>query len=211
LGYAIDRGQPAYQAIFGSLSANSLTTSDCYLMQKETIARIIEVTKTMELFWRQAHGWAPVEVAQLLASARLDRQVSFAHTLSDYVKPFIGEQAEARQILGYATLRSLCEGVLKIFFVVYLRDYRRDTDPIIRNKKKLIPPDSLSFDRLIAFYSKKADSAYETFLRRIQTRGNGIHHFINRDMGVQDDLIKDIEKFLKFLQAVNNKLPYPDE
>lgn len=177
-------------------------------MQQRAARRIIATTKAMERFWRQAHGWAPADTADLLASARLDRQVSFTHTLSDYLEPFPPEQAEARLILGYATLRSLCEGILKLFFAVWLRDYRRDTDSVIRGRKgRLIPPEDLSFDRLIVFYAKRVDYQYESFLRRIQQRGNGIHSFTNRDIGCQDELIADIGQFLEFLLAVNSRLP----
>lgn len=180
-------------------------------MQEATINTIIATSKGLEKFWRQAHGWAPADAAGLLASARLDRQVSFSHTLFDYLEPFHPEQAEARQILGYATLRSLCEGVLKLFFAVWLEDYRRDADSVKDSKGNRISPENVSFDRLIALYSKKGDSQYETFLRRIQQRGNSIHYFTDRLIGTQDELIADIDQFLEFLLAVDSRLPYPDD
>src|ERR1039457_2828378 len=74
-------------------------------------ARIVQVTVGLERFWRSVHGWAPKESAAMLAAARLDRQVSFARTLERYREPFPAEEAEALLILGYVTLRSLCEGV----------------------------------------------------------------------------------------------------
>jgi hypothetical protein len=73
------------------------------------IKRIIATTEAMERFWRRAHGWAPAEAADMLAAARLDRQVSFTHTPSDCHKPFAPQESEARLILGYVTLRALCE------------------------------------------------------------------------------------------------------
>ena len=179
-------------------------------MHQKAIKKIIATTEGMEHFWRRSHGWAPTEAAALLASARLDRQTSFTHTLHDYLETFSPEQAEARQILGYATLRSLCEGVLKIFFAVWLKDYLRDPDAQRDPHGKVVPPELVPFDRLIAFYSKKIDSDYEPFLRRIQARGNAIHHFNDRDIGTQDELIADIVSFRDFLLAVNDGLPYPD-
>ena len=163
----------------------------------------------MERFWRRSHGWAPAEAAALLASARLDRQTSFSHTLSDYVTPFSLDEAEARQILGYATLRSLCEGVLKLFFAVWLKDYL--CDPVRDHKGDAIPPEHVSFDRLIAFYTKKIDADHEAFLRRVQKRGNAIHHFNDRDIGTQEELIADIVHFRDFLLDANGGLPYPDD
>lgn len=179
--------------------------------KERAISKIIATTEAMELFWRQAHGWAPVDAADLLASARLDRQVSFTHTLSDYLASFSSKEAEARQILGYATLRSLCEGALKLFFAVWFQDYRRDAI-VMRNKKgKILPFSDISFDRLIVMYSKKVDVSHEDFLRRVQQRGNGIHHFTDRDIGTQKELISDIETFLGFLLDMNSRLPYPDD
>src|SRR5438045_2331961 len=112
-------------------------------MPRKEIAKIVAVTQAMERFWRRSHGWAPAEAAALLASARLDRRTSFTHTLSDYAAPFSPDEAEARQILGYATLRSLCEGVLKLFFAVWLKDYLRD--PVRDHKGNAIPPKDVSF------------------------------------------------------------------
>lgn len=180
-------------------------------MRQTAIREIIASTKEMERFWRQAHGWAPADAADLLAAARLDRQVSFTHTLPDYIDLFPPEQIEARQILGYTTLRSLCEGALKLFFAVWLEDYSRDADSARDKNGKLMSPKNVSFDRLIALYSKKVDSRYDTFLRRVQQRGNCIHHFTDRDIGVQDELIEDIVQFRDFLLAVNSRLPYPDD
>ena len=160
-------------------------------MHNDALNKIIATTEGMECFWRRSSGWAPAEAAKLLASARLDRQTSFTHTLHDYVEPFSPEQSDARQILGYATLRSLCEGVLKIFFAVWLKDYLRDPDAPDRNGN-VIPPEKVKFDRLIAFYTKKIDADYEPFLRRVQARGNAIHHFSDHDIGTQDELIEDI-------------------
>jgi len=165
----------------------------------------------LECFWSKSHGWAPVAAADLLAEARLDRQVSFTHTLHDYLVPFPSESAEARQILGYTTLRSLCEGVLKLFFSVFFEDYQNDQDAVYDRNEALVSPEDIAFDRLIALYAKKGDSKFVPFLRRVQQRGNAIHHFSDRDIGTQAKLIEDIVEFQEFLLAVNGQLPYPDE
>ena len=190
-------------------TANSVSVLNPAFMPSEAIANIISKTYRMERFWRCAGGWAPKEASDLLALARLDLQTSFACTLYDYLEPFPSDQAEARQILGYASLRSLCEGVLKLFFVVYLDDYQRDETSIRDEHGNLIFPDKVTFDRLIAFYLKKIDTKHETFLRRVQTRGNAIHHFNDRDIGNQDELIDDIVQFNEFLDSVDGLLPYP--
>lgn len=76
-------------------------------MSSSAINKIIRVTKVQEQFWSQSHGWAPIAAANLLTEARLDRQLSFAYTLHNYLSPFPQDSAEALQILGYTTLRSL--------------------------------------------------------------------------------------------------------
>ena len=78
----------------------------------------------------------------------MDRQLSFAHTLGDYLAPFPSDAAEARQILGYTTLRSLCEGALKLFFSVWFEDYRNDHDAVHDRKQALVSPEDIAFDKL---------------------------------------------------------------
>jgi hypothetical protein len=180
-------------------------------MPSSSIDKIIQIVKAQESFWSQSHGWAPKDAADLLAEARLDRQLSFTHTLQDYLAPFPPDAAEARQILGYTTLRSLCEGALKLFFSVWFEDYRKDQDAVYDRKQALISPEDIALDKLIVLYAKKGDEKFEPFLRRIQQRGNAIHHFRNRDIGTQAELVADIVEFKEFLLAVNGQLPYPDE
>ena len=180
-------------------------------MPSSAIEKVIRVTKAQEQFWSRSHGWAPSAAAVLLAEARLDRQLSFTHTLHDYLPPFPADAAEARQILGYTTLRSLCEGALKLFFSVWFEDYRKDQDAVYDRGLTLVSPEDIAFDRLIALYAKKGGPKFEPFLRRVQRRGNAIHHFRNRDIGTQSDLIADIVEFKGFLLAINSQLPYPDD
>jgi hypothetical protein len=180
-------------------------------MHRTAILEIIRVTEGMECFWRSCDAWAPAKAAALLASARLDRQTSFTQTLCDYVEPFEAKQSEAKQILGYATLRSLCEGVLKLFLAVWLESYLADEDAVRDRNGSIVPPEKVCLDQLIAFYTNRIDTDHEEFLRRVQQRGNAIHHFTDRDIGTQDELIHDIIQFLDFLLAVNARLPYPDD
>lgn len=180
--------------------------------REESIARTTRIIKGLKDFWSKSHGWAPKTAADLLAAARLDRQLSFAHTLSDYLRPFSKDADEARQILGYTTLRSMCEGALKLFFSVWFEDYQNDIDVAVRDKKgALLLPETVAFDRLIASYEKKVDSKFAPFLRRVQRRGNAIHHFQDKEIGTQEELVQDILEFERFISAVNGRLPYPDD
>lgn len=174
------------------------------------IQKTIRVSHALQRFWSASHGWAPVSAANLLAEARLDRQTAFAHTLPDYLEPFATESAEAKQILGYVTLRSMSEGALKLFFSVWFEDYQNDPGAIRDRRGSLISPEDVTFDRLIAFFTTKFGSEYQAFLRRVQQRGNSIHHFNDRDIGTQPELIADIREFGEFLLSINDGLPYPD-
>lgn len=180
-------------------------------MSAAAIEQIIRVTQAQKQFWSASHGWAPDTAADLLAKARLDRQLSFAHTLYDLLKSFSPEAAEARQILGYTTLRSLCEGTVKLFFAVFLEDYRACDDAVFDRKQMLVSPEDLAFDRLIALNLKHGDETFEPFLRRIQQRGNAIHHFSDRDIGTHKELVADIVTCSEFLRTLDSRLPYPDD
>jgi len=94
---------------------------------------------------------------------------------------------------------------------VYWETYNKDADAPRDKNNTSEPPQSVTFERLIVLYAKKADRKFDDFLRRVQQRGNAIHHFIDRDIGTQDELIADITTLLTFLLAVNGKLPYPDD
>ena len=149
-----------------------------------------------------------------LRFARLDRQLSFAHTLRDNFVPFPKESADARQVLGYATLRSLCEGAIQLFITVYYNDYIKDEKPIPRRKGEIVDPENAQFSDLIKFYLIHGDPAFEPFLARVKARGNTIHHFRDRVIGTQDELKADIIRLRDFLASIDTQLPdpppYPD-
>ncbi|MGO9547591.1 MAG: hypothetical protein ACLPPF_22715 [Rhodomicrobium sp.] len=179
-------------------------------MPADAIKQVKSIIKAQHKFWSQSRGWAPDDAANLLEIARLDRQLSFANTLGDYLIPFPYESADARQILGYTTLRSMCEGAIKLFVTVYLCDYRSDPGAFKdRKNSTLINPEDVKFDKLIEFYLKKGDHIFKAFLYRIRDRGNAIHHFSNRDIGTQSELQADIIGFKDFLAAIDGQLPYP--
>jgi len=178
-------------------------------MPSDAIKRVIAVTKRQKQFWSKSHGWAPDEAANILEKARLDRQISFAYTLHGYLAPFPPDAAEAYHIIGYTTLRSMCEGALKLFFSVYFEDYKKSKEAVYDKKKNIVPPKDLSFDKLIQMYAKHGDSAFKSFLERVQQRGNAIHHFADRNIGTQAELIEDIVGFEAFLHAVDCQIPYP--
>ena len=79
---------------------------------EKAINEIIAILESQHDFWPNSQGWAPSNAIIRLERARLDRSLSFAHALQSYFAPFPKRSADAQQILGYATLRSLCEGAI---------------------------------------------------------------------------------------------------
>jgi len=178
-------------------------------MSECNIQKIIRVTKALNEFWLNCRGWAPESAFELIQEARLDRQLSFANTLPDYEVIFNKDVEEAKIIMGYATLRGMSESAIKLFLSAFIEDYLKN--PLVdRKKNKVIKPKEIGFDSLIGLYVKHGDPLFEDYLRRIQFRGNAIHHFNDREIGNQSELIEDIKMFKNFLLAVNSQLPYPD-
>jgi hypothetical protein len=175
------------------------------------IQKIIRITKSLNDFWLNCKGWAPDSAFALIQDARLDRQLSFAKTLPDYLECFDEEVKEAKIILGYATLRSMSESSIKLFFSAYIEDYLKDSEAVFdHNTNKIKQPKKIKFKNLISLYIKKGDPSFGTYLERIQSRGNAIHHFNDRIIGTQSELIEDIILYRDFLLAINDQLQYPD-
>ena len=143
------------------------------------ISYTIKVAEDLSLAWSSPRGWASEEAADLLEAARLDRFLSFAHTLTDFIEPFPNDSSEARLIVGYTTLRSMAESLLKLFFTVYFEDYRTDNEILRIRRGDVSDPNDSKFDQLIHLFALKAGGSHELLLRRIQFRGNAIHAFKN--------------------------------
>jgi hypothetical protein len=66
----------------------------------KAINEIIAILESQHDFWPNSQGWAPSNAIIRLERARLDRSLSFAHTLQNYFAPFPKGSADAQQILG---------------------------------------------------------------------------------------------------------------
>ena len=63
-------------------------------------------------FWKEAHGWAPIEAAELLNKSMLEWQGSLAEQLSVWC----GTLTDGQLILAWANLGALVEGQMKLLF-----------------------------------------------------------------------------------------------
>ncbi len=177
---------------------------------RTAIDKIIRITDAQSTFWRASHGWAPIEAANLLSKSRLDRQTSLARTLHDYAAQPNAAILDARLILGYVTLRSLCEGLIKLTFSVHYLDYQKDVNAI-RRKGAIADPDEMTLDPLIGLYDKVFSDQWVPYLRCVQAKGNAIHGFKDRSLGTFAELQSCITQYRDFLIQSDGKLPYPDE
>ena len=178
---------------------------------EDVVGRIIKLNSAMAKFWKNAKGWAPLQAAQLLTKSRLDWQVSLSHSLKKWLEVQTPEMAESALILGWANLGSLVEGTMKLFLSAYYKDYQSDVKAI-KNKGKLIDPDSLQLETLRQFFKDKIwDSEFDEWVLKIQQRRNAIHAFKDRELGDREEFLKSVREYLKLLRYINFRLPYPDE
>ena len=98
-------------------------------------------------FWKEAHGWAPIEAAELLNKSMLEWQGSLAEQLSVWC----GTLTDGQLILAWANLGALVEGQMKLLLSVYYQDDLTDADAI-KKKGHTLDPDGVTLEPLILFF-----------------------------------------------------------
>lgn len=177
----------------------------------DVIGRIVVLNRGLRDFWGNAHGWAPLEAAQLLSKSRLDWQVSLSLCLAIWSLEPSTDAAAGHLILGWANLGSLVEGTMKLFLSVWYDTYRQDADAI-RRGGELQEPDTMQFELLRQFLRRKVwGDPWDSWLQQVQQRRNAIHAFRDRDIGSREEFLAAVRKYLVFLRYVNDRLPYPDD
>lgn len=176
------------------------------------ISRIINLNTKLGIFWKNAHGWAPLEVAELLSVARFDRILSLSHRLNDSLRTVPDEELEAHLINTWVNLGSLIESSLMLFFTVYSNDYhnhnaRKD------HKGKVIDVTHLRFDQLksLMFEIDLINQDCHDWIQEVQQFRNTIHIFKDKKIGTKEDFEKSLRRYLALLEHINNSLPYPDD
>lgn len=184
----------------------------------DVVGIIVSILEDIAGFWPQSEGWAPDDVAEMLAKARLDRLASTAQVLKHWINIPTAEMSDGELILAWANLGSLVEGVLKLFLCVYLRDYEADeintkkTQAFHVKKQMLLSPDSLRLEVLISYFdSANIFGPYGmNFIKRVQVKRNSIHVFKDLDIGNPDEFHQEIRELKHFLITINSRLPYPN-
>ena len=175
------------------------------------VDEIVQKNSALDAFWKNAAGWAPPEVSDLLEKSRLDRQVALSRCLTLWKGPFDEELRDGMLILAWANLGSLVEGTLKLFLAVWYHTYEIDEESP-RRRGKLIPPDELTLEKLRQFFVKKKllSSDWAKFVTTVQSRRNAIHSFKNRAIGDHQEFFAALCEYRDFIDDIDAGLPYPD-
>lgn len=175
----------------------------------DAVTRTTHLIKDMMAFWKEAHGWAPIEAAELLNKSMLEWQSS----LVEQLPAWCGTLTEGQLILGWTNLGALVEGQMKLLLSVYYKDYLADAQAI-KVKGHRADPDGVSLEPLILFFKHRiwsSEDDWEPWVRMVQQRRNAIHAFKSRTIGTTDELHAALIRLLEFVKFINGRLPYPEE
>lgn len=176
----------------------------------ETVKRTTHLIQSMMGFWKEAHGWAPIEAAELLNKSMLEWQSSLAEQLSAWC----GSLSDGQLILAWANLGALVEGQMKLLLSVHYKDYLSDAYAIKKKNGPIEDPDGVTLEPLILFFRQKIwspEEDWEPWVRMVQQRRNAIHAFKAKTIGTTEELHIALGTFLEFVRFINGRLPYPDQ
>lgn len=185
----------------------------------EVIDRIEVLNRGVARFWSNCEGWAPIEAAQLLSRSRLDWQVSLSASLRMWIREPATALTEGELILAWVNLGTLVEGTIKTFLSVYYETYRQDIEGVKaanvydRRQSRALPPDGLTLDKLKKFCASKEIFTVEdgNLVELVQVRRNAIHAFKDRPIGDGNEFQSAIRGYLRLLNNLNGRMPYPDD
>lgn len=162
-------------------------------------------------FWSQAHGWAPLEAANLLERSRLDWQAELSDTLALWVSdsPPARPMRDGELILAWSNLGALVEGTLKWFLSVFFADYEVSIQGL---RKARSEPDGLTLEPLRQFFAKHvwaAPAGWDDWIQFVQQRRNAIHAFKARPLGTRAEFDGAVRTYALFLADLDGTVPYP--
>ncbi|MBE0530098.1 MAG: hypothetical protein IH626_04665 [Rhodospirillales bacterium] len=186
---------------------------------EEVVTRIETLNRGLATFWSASCGWAPVDAAGLLTTARLDWQVSLSTTLRLWLRDPATALSDGELILAWSNLGSLVEGTLKLLLSVFYMDYQADLDVLKKAKafdqknQKAVNPDGLTLQPLRVFVKEREliGDAGDALVELVQKRRNTIHAFKDKLLGDGIEFQMAVRGYLALLRSVNLRLPYPDE
>jgi hypothetical protein len=183
----------------------------------EIIDRIESLNLKLAGFWKDAHGWAPIEAAGLLNKARLDWQVSLSSSLRNWLRDPPGVLSDGDLILAWTNLGALIEGTLKLFPSVYYNDFQADVENLKaagafdHKAQSSKSPDGLTLEPLRKYVAARdlIGASGDALVKLVQERRNAIHAFKERPIGDSAEFWGAVRDYLAMLGEVENRLPYP--
>lgn len=183
----------------------------------EIIARIIVLNRGLARFWKDAHGWAPIEAAGLFSKARLDWQVSLSMSLQNWLRDPPAALSDGDLILAWTNLCALIEGTLKLFLSVYYNDFQADVENLKaagafdHKAQASKSPDGLTLEPLRKYVAARdlIGTNGDALVKLVQERRNAIHAFKDRPIGDGAEFWGAVSGYLTMLSEVNCRLPYP--
>jgi hypothetical protein len=202
--------QPKDAGLVGSKTGKLGMDVDA-LTVEEVATRLDCLISNMMKFWKNAHGWAPNEAAELMNKSMLEWQESLAGTLSYWT----GDLTDGELILAWANIGALVEGQLKLALSVHYLDYIGNPAVAIKNKKgTILDPDGVTLEPLRVYFKQNiwsSDDEWDQWINHIQQRRNALHAFKAKPIGSAEEVHASMKTLLEFVRHMNGLLPYPDD
>jgi hypothetical protein len=147
--------------------------------------------------------WGYPSSVELIQSQRFVWFASLARCTKKFLDDPFNDERNAQQILGYVSLRSLCEYLLKIYVLTHVSEYENGGRHFTYQNGSMVPACDLSYEQLKQTFRFHRHDGFEEYLTRIQQRGNAIHSYKNRSIGNHSELCADIRHFAAFFDEVS--------
>lgn len=181
---------------------------------------IVVLHTSLSKFWKNPHGWAPDNAADMLNAARLEWMPSLAQALRKWTPETAMTDGEL--VLAWANLGSLMESSLRLFLAVYLNDYMANAAIIQKmnvvhfkgsKKGQIHDPTEIKLDQIKQFTKTKdlLTKKHLAVVDPIQTRRNAIHSFNDKAIDTPAIFKDNVDSYRSLLANIGLRLPYPDD
>lgn len=187
--------------------------NDTALPISQVLKRIEEINERLNGFWNKTWCRVVLEASETLGKSRLDWQADLSRCLQLWLQFESKEDVDGELILAWANLGSLLEGTLKTYLCARYEVYKEDIEEMKKAPRAIEEVPDAWLETLRQVFEKKVftesdEKHWNKFISRIQERRNAIHTFKGNDIGSFDEFFQYVRKYLRFLEFVDNRLPY---
>ena len=166
-------------------------------------------TKNNEILWKNIHGIATEDTANIMDKAMLNWLTELTNTLEIWINKGLN-LTTGELILARTNLGSIVEFWLRHFYTAYYEDYQNNPITNKNNVAKNAQKDA-SFDELKKFstgilWKDDTDPMYK-WVNSIQHKRNAIHSFLYKEIGTPTEFLNDVDFLLDFIKKIENQLP----